>query len=104
MEPKRGNLFEATLTRAYLGPDLSYVTFSDANMEEADLSGADLTGTDFTGSDLLDADMSGVLLKGTTMPDGSTCTFASRMSGSYEQPMIWNWMPCNGSWINRSGW
>jgi len=73
-------------------------------MEEADLSGADLSGADFTDSDLLDADMSGVLLKRTTMPDGSTCTFTSRMSGSYENPMIWNWMPCKGGWINRSGW
>ena len=68
----RANLFRANLLRA----NLSHANLREANLIGADLSGANLTGADLSGAKIgfpnkIMVKMTGTILRGTIMPDGT---------------------------------
>lgn len=73
----RANLSKANLFRAnLLQADLSHANLREANLMGADLSGADLSGADLSGAQVgvgnkIMVKLTGTILRGTIMPDGT---------------------------------
>jgi curved DNA-binding protein CbpA len=73
------NLYKAKLFRAnLLEANLRNANLQEANLIGADLSGADLSGADLTGAKMGSGNkwfvkMTGVIMKGTILPDGTKC-------------------------------